>query len=127
MADNVPDADAETDFFKMELFIELKLAETSDPFRDRKDPLRPQAENFRFENDSDISGLNRGRLCSYTGSQFCVHTFTLSICGRSARFIHWNRMYILQIILVTMFLIGLVHCDTGLLIIQGNMMVPAFR
>ena len=91
MADNVPDADAETDFFKMELFIELKLAETSDPFRDRKDPLRPQAENFRFENDSDISGLNRGRLCSYTGSQFCVHTFTLSICGRSARFIHWDR------------------------------------
>jgi hypothetical protein len=94
-ADNVPDADTKTDFSKMELFIELKFAETSDPFRDPKDPLQPQAENFRFENDSDVSRLNRGQLCSYAaaheGSQFRVHTFSLSICGRSARFIRWDR------------------------------------
>ena len=94
-ADNVPDADTKTDFSKMELFIEFKFAETSDPFRDPKDPLQPQAENFRFENVSDISQSNRGQLCSYTaahaGSQFRVHTFTLSICGRSARFIRWDR------------------------------------
>jgi hypothetical protein len=37
--DNVPDADAKMDFFKMVLFIELELAETSDPFRDPEDPL----------------------------------------------------------------------------------------
>jgi hypothetical protein len=53
--DNVPDADAETDFSRMELFIELKLVEASDPFRDPEDPLKPQAKNFRFENDSDVS------------------------------------------------------------------------
>ena len=79
----------------MELFIEFKFAETSDPFRDPKDPLQPQAENFRFENVSDVSRSNRGQLCSYAaahaGSQFRVHTFTLSICGRSARFIRWDR------------------------------------
>jgi hypothetical protein len=89
--DNVPDADTKTDFSKMELLIELKLAETSDPFRDPEDPLQPQAGNFRFENDSDVSRFNRGQLCSYaaahTGFQFRVHTFTLSICGQSARFI----------------------------------------
>jgi hypothetical protein len=94
-SDNVPDADGKTDFSMMELFVELKFAETSDPFRDPKDPLRPQAENFRFENDSDVSRLNRGQLCSYAaahvGSQFRVHTFTLSICGKSARFIRWDR------------------------------------
>ena len=60
-----------------------------------KDPQQPQADNFRFENASDVSRLNRGQLCSYTaahaGSQFRVHTFTLSICGRSARFIRWDR------------------------------------
>jgi hypothetical protein len=90
--DNVPDADAKTDFSKMELFVEFKFAEISDPFRD---PLQPRAENFRFENDSEVSRLNRGQLCSYTaahtGSQFRVHTFTLSICGRFARFIRWDR------------------------------------
>jgi hypothetical protein len=39
--DDVPDADTKTDFSKMELFIELKLAETSDQFRDQKDPRQP--------------------------------------------------------------------------------------
>jgi hypothetical protein len=34
--DNVPDADAKTDFPRMELFVELKFAETSDPFHDPK-------------------------------------------------------------------------------------------
>ena len=93
--DNVPAVDTKTDFSMMELFIELKFAETSDPFRDPKVPLQPQADNFGFENDSDVSRLNRGQLCSYaaahTGSQFRVHTFTLSVCGRSARFIRWDR------------------------------------
>ena len=91
-ANNVPDADAKTDFSKMELFVEFKFAQTSDPFCDPKDT---QAKNFGFENDSEVSQLNRGQLCSYAaahaGSQFRVHTFTLSICARSARFIRWDR------------------------------------
>jgi hypothetical protein len=93
---DVPDADTNTDFSKIDLFIELKLVETSDPFRDPKDPLRPQAEEFRFENDSGVSRLNCGQICSYaaahTGSQFRVHTFTLSICGQSTRFIRVGIM-----------------------------------
>ena len=91
-ANDVPDADAKTEFSRMELFVEPKFAETSDPFRD---PKEPRVKNFRFKNDSEVSQLNRGQLCSYTaahtGSQFRVHTFTLSICGRSARFIRWDR------------------------------------
>jgi hypothetical protein len=86
---DVPDADTKTDFSKMELFVELKFSETSDPFR------QPQAENFRFENNLNVSRLHRGQLCSYAaayaGSQFRVHTFTLSICGLSARFIRGDR------------------------------------
>jgi hypothetical protein len=93
--DNVPDAGTNTDFSKMELFIELKLAEASDPFRDPKDPLQPKLKNFRFENDSDDARLVRGQLASYavahTGSQFRVHTFTVFIRGQSARFIRWDR------------------------------------
>ena len=53
--DNVPDADNKTDFSQMELCIELKLVETPDPFRDPKDPLQPQAENFGFGKDSYFS------------------------------------------------------------------------
>jgi hypothetical protein len=40
--DNVPDTDAKTNFSKMKLFVELKFLES------------PQAENFRFENDSVV-------------------------------------------------------------------------
>jgi hypothetical protein len=94
-ADNVPDTDSKADFSKMELFVEFNFAETSDTFRDPTDPLQPRAEKFRLENDSDVSRLNCGRLCSYAaapaGSQFRIHAFTLSICGRSASFIRWHR------------------------------------
>jgi hypothetical protein len=48
-----------------------------------------------LETDSDVSGLNRGKLGSYpmahVGSQFRNHTFTLSMCGRSTRLIHWDH------------------------------------
>ena len=60
MVDNVPGADAQMDFSKMESFIELKLVEASDPFNDPKDPLQPKVENFRFENDSDDAQLIHG-------------------------------------------------------------------
>jgi len=63
--DNLLDADAKTDFSKMELFVELKFAETSDPFRDPKGPL---SGKFRSENDSNVSRLNRGQLCSYAAA-----------------------------------------------------------
>ena len=64
---NVPALETKMDFSMMELFIELRLVETSDPFRDPKDPLRPQVENVCFESDSDVSQINRGQLCSYAG------------------------------------------------------------
>jgi hypothetical protein len=92
--DNVPDADAKTDFSKMELFVELKFAETSDPFRDPKDPRQPQVDKFCFENVSDVSRLNRGQLCSYAAAHVGLSfVFTPSpyLCGRSARFIHWDH------------------------------------
>jgi hypothetical protein len=57
---DVPDTDAKTDFSKMKLFIELKCVETSNPFRDPKDPLQPPAENLCFENVSDVS------LCTFS-------------------------------------------------------------
>jgi hypothetical protein len=81
-ANNVPDSDAKTNFSKMELFVEFKFVQTSNPIRDPKDT---QAKNFHFNNVSEVSQLNRGQLCSYAaahvGSQFRIHTFTLSICG----------------------------------------------
>jgi hypothetical protein len=79
-ADNVPDNNTKTSFSKMELFVELKLAKTSDPLRDQ---LQPQAEKFHFENDSDVPQLNCGQLCSYAvarvGSQFRVYIEQLHI------------------------------------------------
>ena len=77
------------------LFVEAKLADTSDPFRDPKDPLQPQLNDFRFENDSDHTRLVLGQLASYAaahaGSLFRVHTFTAFTYGQSARFIRWDR------------------------------------
>ena len=66
----------------MELFIELKRAETSDPFHDPKDPLQPKVKNFHFENNSDDARLVCGQLVLYvaahTGSQFRVYLYTES-------------------------------------------------
>ncbi|KAF8234088.1 hypothetical protein L208DRAFT_1394550, partial [Tricholoma matsutake] len=90
-----PQGDAKTDFSKMELFVEFKKADTSDPFRDPKDPLHPEAGDFRFENDSDDAQLVRGQLASYAaahgGCQFRVHIFSVLVCGTYARFIRWDR------------------------------------
>jgi len=43
-ADNVPYDEAKTNFSKMELFVELKFAETSDPFRDPNSDAKVQFE-----------------------------------------------------------------------------------
>jgi hypothetical protein len=55
-----PQGDTKTDFSKMDLLIEFKIVDTSDPFRDPKDPLQPKEGDFRFENDSDYARLVRG-------------------------------------------------------------------
>jgi len=90
-----PQGDAKTDFSRMDLFIEFKFADTSDPFCDPEDPLRPQVGEFRFESDTEHSQLVRGQLASYAaahaGSQFRVHIFCVLICGKYARFIRWDR------------------------------------
>ena len=63
----------------MDLFVELELADTSDPFRD-PDFLHPKAGEFRFEDESDEVQLVRGQLASYAvltrGVSFA---FTLSV------------------------------------------------
>ena len=93
--DNLPKENAKTDFSKMEFFVEVKFADTSDPFRDPEDPLHPQTNEFRFEKDSDDARPVRGQLASYAaahmGCQFRVHAFTVLICGTFARLIRWDR------------------------------------
>ena len=89
-ADNIPDADAKTDFSRMELFVELKFAETSDPFRDPKGPRRPQAEDFRFENDSEVSQLNHGQLCSYVLHRDIIAGNILITCEGKGLLIDWD-------------------------------------
>jgi hypothetical protein len=93
--DDKPQGDAKTDFSKMGLFVEFKISDTSDPFRDPENPLLPKAGDFRFEKDTDDAMLVRGQLASYAaahaGSQFRVHTFCVFVCGTYARFIRWDR------------------------------------
>ena len=79
----------------MQLFVELKLDSTVDPFLDPDDPLQPKVGDFRFERDTSESYKIRGQLASYaaalTGCQFRVHLFSVLICGEYARFIRWDR------------------------------------
>jgi hypothetical protein len=74
---------------------EFKIADTSDPFSNPEDPLKPQEGDFHFEKDSDNARLFRGQLASYAaaheGCQFHVHTFCVLVCGQYARFIRWDR------------------------------------
>jgi len=78
--DDQPQGDTKTDFSKMDLFIELKIADTSDPFSDPEDPLKPQESEFRFENDSENSRLVRGHLASYSAAHAgCQFASTSSV------------------------------------------------
>jgi hypothetical protein len=54
-ANNVPDADAKTDSSKMEFFVELKFAETSDPFRDPDTTLPSHQHRRRISNRFNMS------------------------------------------------------------------------
>ncbi|KAF8227716.1 hypothetical protein L208DRAFT_1491744, partial [Tricholoma matsutake] len=78
----------------MDIFVEFKFADTSNPFRDPEDPLHPKAGDFRFENDSDDAQLVRGQLASYAaalaGCQFRIHIFCVLVCRMYARFICWD-------------------------------------
>jgi hypothetical protein len=82
----------QTDFSRMETFVEFKLEAAADPFIDPEDPLIP---NNDFERDTEAARLLRGQLSSYvaalSGSQFRVHVFTILICGRLARLMRWDR------------------------------------
>ncbi|KIM74915.1 hypothetical protein PILCRDRAFT_827745 [Piloderma croceum F 1598] len=77
--DDQPQGGAKTDFSRMDLFIEFKFTDTSDPFCDPEDPLQPQVGDFRFESDSEYARLVCGQLASYAaahaGCQFRVHIF----------------------------------------------------
>jgi hypothetical protein len=55
--DNQPQGDTKTDFSKMELFIEFKIADTSDPFSDPEDPLKPQEGDFHLKRNRTMLGL----------------------------------------------------------------------
>ena len=75
--------DSKTDFSKMDLFVEFKIADIPDLFCHPDDPLHPKADDFRFENDSDDAQVVRSQLVSYAaaqaGCQFRVHIF---LCSR---------------------------------------------
>jgi hypothetical protein len=81
----------QTDFSRMELFVEFKFDVGADPFIDSESHL----PNDHFERDTEAARLLRGQLSSYvaalSGSQFRVHVFTILICRRSARLMHWDR------------------------------------
>jgi hypothetical protein len=85
----------ETDFSKMEMWLEFKHDALADGFRDPEDSMEPNANDHSFEHNSDLSKLTRGQLASYAaahmGTQFRVHAFSALVCGRSARLIRWDR------------------------------------
>lgn len=72
-----PQGDAKTDLSKMDLFVEFKIGDTCDPFRDPENLLHPKAGDFLFENDSDDAQLPwpTGLLCccSLRVSVSCSH------------------------------------------------------
>ena len=43
----------------MGLFVDFKITDMSDPFRDQEAPLLPKAADLRFDNDSDDAQLVR--------------------------------------------------------------------
>jgi len=79
----------------MELIVECKFSEGDDPFRDPEDPLTPNANDFRFEVDTQDAKKVRGQLSSYVsallGSQFRLHTFVILVFGKYARLMFWDR------------------------------------
>ena len=79
-----------TDFSIMDLFIQLKTNDSFDPFESGG-----AKDSYPFEKDSKEARGVRGQLVSYAaalvGSQFRIHTFCVLACGKSARFIRWDR------------------------------------
>jgi Fungal protein kinase len=93
--DEVPQ-NGKVDFSMMLHWAEVKKKETADPFVDPPEGKgKSVPDDFKFENQKEEAQLNRGQLCAYAtalaGSQFLLHSFSVSICGNTARFIRWDR------------------------------------
>ncbi|KAF9475141.1 hypothetical protein BDN70DRAFT_957985 [Pholiota conissans] len=95
--DDFPDSGKTTDFSKMSIFLEFKLDKDADPFEDPPVPAPKtfNKKNFHFERDTKESKLFRSQIGRYSasisGTQFRLHTFSVSIYGGRARFIRWDR------------------------------------
>ncbi len=74
---------------EMQLYIELKSSARQDAFRDSHSPYN------RIEKQTDQSTKHRGQIIHYAAEQMAVQhrvsLFTISITGRTARFIRWDR------------------------------------
>ncbi|KAG9223393.1 hypothetical protein CCMSSC00406_0007580 [Pleurotus cornucopiae] len=71
-------------------------AEGGEAHPEVKDDAEPTpSENYPFENDTIQGRSTRGQIASYAGvtmaMQFRSHLFSVLVCGRYARFIHWDR------------------------------------
>ncbi len=73
----------------MHLYIELKLSERQDAFYD------PHNSGDRIEKQTDLSSKHRGQIIHYAAEQMAaqhrVSLFSISMTGRNARFIRWDR------------------------------------
>lgn len=89
--DDLPDG-PKTDFSKISIFVEFNFSAKDDPFQD--DAMAPFKICY-FERYEEGHRKRRGQIGSYTaalaGLQFRVHVFSVSICGKNARFIRWDR------------------------------------
>ena len=85
--DLLEEADTETSFLHMQLFVEFKYNTTSDPFCDVPDG--------DVERDSLLGNDTRGQCTLYAANQLAyqhrLFAFSLVICRKRARFIRWDR------------------------------------
>ncbi|PSR76423.1 hypothetical protein PHLCEN_2v8458 [Hermanssonia centrifuga] len=74
---------------EMQLYIELKSSERQDAFHDSHNP------DDRIEKQTDESSKHRGQIIHYAAEQMAVQhrvsLLTISMTGRIARFIRWDR------------------------------------
>ncbi|THG96417.1 hypothetical protein EW026_g5418 [Hermanssonia centrifuga] len=74
---------------EMQLYIELKPSERQDAFHDSHNP------DDRIEKQTDESSKHRGQIIHYAAEQMAVQhrvsLLTISMTGRIARFIRWDR------------------------------------
>jgi Fungal protein kinase len=91
--------DNPTQFWNMEMHIEVKLESRFDGFQDPpppKDSSSPQDRSHCvFERKSDDSIATRGQIIAYAlaqlGTQFRTFAFSVLVCGSFARLLRWDR------------------------------------